>query len=386
MRAKSVGVGHSPGRSVVGIDIGCSLIKIAAVRPDGTLAAAGTTSTWGGGPRVTEVDGIALWARVADLLAEVAADATGAGAPVGGIAVCGFGEGLILAAADGSLAGPIVMANDRRGTDLWAAWGRDGVRARALAAGGQDVAAASPAVLLAVAAKTGSHDVTQARYGLSVKDWVHFQLTGRLATDRTDAAAWFASATEPWSDSIRTLWPVGGSHARLGPPSILPAGTAHPIRPGVAENYGLDDQLSVAIGCHDTVAAAVGAGRGAVGGGHLQIGTFSVAQLVLAEPRLAPGISIRPSPVGPGWCHQLSRLSSEQLRPEDLVAQLADTVHGRSDLTRARTPAPVRSAPGGPPVPRDRPETPPDGPFLGVQGVVSIGRGARRANRTECGP
>jgi xylulokinase len=96
--------------------------------------------------------------------------------------------------------------------------------------------------------------VRAAWWALQPKDWLRLRLTGRAATDPTDASGTllFDLARNAWADPL--VEKLGVPREKL-PPVRDSAGLAGSLLPGPAANLGLRPGIPVAVGAADTAAA-----------------------------------------------------------------------------------------------------------------------------------
>jgi xylulokinase len=112
---------------------------------------------------------------------------------------------------------------------------------------------------------------------LEPRDWVNFQLSGRLASS-------FDAATLLWATDIRDVGAVRYDDHLLGIagldrdklPELVPTATVlGPLTPAAAAALGLPETAQVVSGAPDLMAAAIGAGTVADFDAHLHLGTSS---------------------------------------------------------------------------------------------------------------
>jgi len=89
-------------------------------------------------------------------------------------------------------------------------------------------------------------------------DYLHYQLTGSVVTDRSDVSGtgWWSPADEGYARDVLALAEVDLAEERL--PAVLgPEGVAGPVGPGAAEKFGLKAGTLVACGAGDNASAAL---------------------------------------------------------------------------------------------------------------------------------
>ena len=101
--------------------------------------------------------------------------------------------------------------------------------------------------------------VRAAWWALQPKDWLRLRLTGRAATDPTDASGTllFDLARDAWADPL--VEKLGVPREKL-PPVRDSVGLAGSLLPGPAADLGLRPGIPVAVGAADTAAALSAAG------------------------------------------------------------------------------------------------------------------------------
>ncbi|PSJ58885.1 xylulokinase [Pseudaminobacter soli (ex Li et al. 2025)] len=89
---------------------------------------------------------------------------------------------------------------------------------------------------------------------LSAKDFLHFALTGELATDPSTAAGYglYDLDGANWSQELCAVWGISSSLL----PTVRPSASASGLREAVAARLGLPSGLPVTVGCADSVASA----------------------------------------------------------------------------------------------------------------------------------
>lgn len=118
----------------------------------------------------------------------------------------------------------------------------------------------------------------RAKYYFLFGDYITYQLTGARMIDTSAASkTWMLdTSTLDWSKRIGETFGVPLDRF----PKVVATGTnAGSIRPEIAQETGLPEELEVLVGCHDQCAAALGAG--CVGRGYMVAGEGSTESLNL---------------------------------------------------------------------------------------------------------
>ena len=276
--------------TVLGLDAGHTLIKAAIFDDRGILlgSAARPTPAVSLHPRWQERDMDATWAAAASAISGALADADLAGAEISGIGVSGHGDGLYLVDGAGRPVRAAVLATDTRAAAYCRSWSTGPLRERLLAVTGAIPAPYQPAATLSWLRDHEPATFRAARYLLYCKDWLRWCLTGRIATDPTDASAGlFDIRTREFSASAAD-WCGIPEAAGLVAPVLASTAVAGQVTGAAATATGLRAGTPVITGSHDVHATALGVGALRPGTRSAILGTFSINQLVSATPVAAP--------------------------------------------------------------------------------------------------
>ena len=272
---------------ILGIDSGLTVTKAVVFSLSGEALSVGRCEVeqLKPRPRFVERDMEALWQGTAAAIREALAAPGLATNDIAVVGVTGHGDGLYLLDAEERPIGNGILSLDSRGAEIIEAWRAVGVLDRALGLTGQYPYAAAPAAILAWLKAHRPDDYARIGWVLSCKDWLRFRLTGRIATDITEASVSFTNVrSQDYSEAALRLFGLEAIAAALpeahGPHEIVGAVSAV-----AAEATGLAAGTPVATGLHDVTASAVG--MGVVHPGQLSIiaGTFSINEVLSAEPK-----------------------------------------------------------------------------------------------------
>lgn len=255
--------------AVLGIDLGTSALKALALTADGAEPGRGSASyqVRTPCPGYAETDPEDWWRAAQTAVRQAAAESEPKA-----IAVTGQMHGVVLTDDEGAPVRPAIVWLDRRATEE---------------AAGYPAPHASPGMAGPVLRWLSRHEPETyyaARWALQPKDWLRMRLTGRAATDPTDASATllYDMARDTWADT---------PDAHLLPP-IHPSGAlAGHLTPGAASELGLTPGLPVATGAADTAASLLAAELPGPGWALLTLGTGG--QWIVPVPADAP-----PDPTG----------------------------------------------------------------------------------------
>jgi xylulokinase len=277
--------------AVLGIDLGTSAVKVLVTTPDGQVlgrAAAGYPVRVPSAGRAETAPAdwwLATRAAVREALAEAedgpAAGGRGGHVSVTALAVAGQMHGVVLADERGDPLRPAILWLDQRATAEAASY--------ADLPGGQAVLGNPPSPGMAgpLLSWLVAHEpctVTAAWWVLQPKDWLRLRLTGRAATDPTDASGTllFDLDRGTWADTV--VEKLGLPREKL-PPLRRPADVAGPLLAAPAADLGLPPGIPVAVGAADTAAALYAVGLGA---DEAMLNLGSGGQWVVPEPEFRP--------------------------------------------------------------------------------------------------
>ncbi|WP_421591346.1 FGGY-family carbohydrate kinase [Shinella sp. M27] len=283
---------------LLGLDSGLTVTKAVVFRDDGTVVALARReiAQIKAMPRHVERDMAGHWKASAAAIREAldrASASEGIEVRPVAVSVAGHGDGLYLLDRAGAPLGLAATSLDSRAQALLRRWDETGGSARALDLTGQRPFPSSPAPLLAYL-----REEEPERYGriaaiLSCKDWLRFCLTGKVATDFTEASVAFTDIrTQRYSDEALDLFGLGAIAAAL-PDVIMPGDIAGHITQEAAQATGLAVGTPVAAGLHDVTACAVGSGVSEAGTIAVIAGTYSINEMLVDAPKTSIGWNAR---------------------------------------------------------------------------------------------
>jgi L-xylulokinase len=306
--------GRAPGAGglLLGIDAGQTVTKAVLFDEGGRLVAAARTATTvdSPAPRHQERDMLLQWRQTAAAVRECLSSAGVTGTAVGAVGIVGHNDGVYPVDADGGPVRPAILATDSRAHAYVTAYRESGVAERALELTGQSPFAGSPAAVYGWLRDHEPDTLRRARWLLFCKDWLRLCLTGEAGTDRTEASASFTDVhTQRYSAAALELYGLAPV-AELLPPVADPYQVVGAVTREAAGRTGLAAGTPVVAGAHDVDAGALGTGAIGDGAASVVLGTFSINQVVAAEPRLDHRWQAR-SFLTPGrWLHMSTSASS----------------------------------------------------------------------------
>lgn len=276
------------GRSaVLGVDLGTSSVKALVAGADGGVLGRGTAG------HAVHVPGAGLaesdpeeWWRAACAAVRAALAAAG-DVCIAAIGVAGQMHGVVLADADGRALRAAILWLDQRAAGAAGEYER--LPAALTSVLGNRASAGMAGPVLCWLARHEASVLAAARWVLQPKDWLRLRMTGKAATEPTDASGTllFDLAAGVWADGL--IGALGLPREKL-PPVLDPAEVAGELLAGPAAGLGIAAGIPVVTGAADTAAALYAAGL-AADEALLTLG--SGGQWVMAEPALR---EVRPDP------------------------------------------------------------------------------------------
>jgi xylulokinase len=252
--------GSSGGPFLLGIDLGTSAVKALVVGPDGTVAGRGRADHVIERPEPdrAEQEPEEWWAAVVRAVRE----ALVGGHLARGIVAIGLSaqtHGAVLVDSVGMRLGRAIIWPDRRSGEQVAALMERLGRERVIDAIGGPLATGFQAPTLLWLREHEAERFARIGHVLAPKDWLRLRLTGRIATDPSDA-----SGTGFLEARGRAWWPPMAEAVGLDPSHLPPLAdgpdAAGPLLPAPAAALGLPPGIPVAIGAADTPCGLLGAG------------------------------------------------------------------------------------------------------------------------------
>ncbi len=239
--------------AIAGIDVGTAGAKLTAYDESGTLLFSGFRDYPAArGMGKSELDARLVRDAVFSLLREAARTVF-----IEAVGVSAFGESFVLLDEGDEPVLPVMLYTDPRG----------GAEARFLAENVPDIegiCGAKPHSMYSLPKLMWIRNndpaaYARARHVCLMEDYVTFLLTGERAIDWSEAARTMALDVErlDWSGEILA---AAGIDRSLFSRVVRTGAVVGTIRPALADELGLPRSARVVAGCHDQVAAAVGAG------------------------------------------------------------------------------------------------------------------------------
>lgn len=235
-------------------------------------------------PHHVERDQEVLWQAVAEAIREVLTAVPGSAQRVRSVGITSHGDGVYLVDEHGLPTRPGIMSLDTRARDVVEGWDRSGVSDDALALTGQRPWPSSPAALMAWLMAHEPDVVAGSRWALAAKDALRFRMCGVVATEPTEASLAFTNVrTQVYDSAVLDMYGLSSAERLLAPVKPCDFVVGH-VTAEAAALTGLVPGTPVAGSAHDVDCSAIGTGVIAPGTASVVAGSFSINQVISAEP------------------------------------------------------------------------------------------------------
>lgn len=290
---------------VLGLDCGLTVTKAVVFDRAGTPLGTGSSPSPHATPQPhwVERDLDELWHTCIRAVRDAVAASGRPAAGIAAISVTAHGDGLYCVDEHGRATRPGISSLDTRAHEIARRWEEDGTAAASLPLTGQHPAPSSPVTLLRWLAEHEPEVLARARWVLPCKDAVRMRLTGRAATDPTEASESFTDvATQDYDSRVLAQFDLAAYADRL-PPIVGCTEPAGALTTAAAEELGLPAGVPVVTGCHDVDASALGSG--CVHPGQLAViaGSYSINEVIASAPATDARWFARTFAVPGRWLH-----------------------------------------------------------------------------------
>lgn len=264
-------------RLFIGLDAGSSVCKAGLFSLDGRQLAEASCRTPLSRPQAgwSELDPDQCWAAARTVIADVVRQCGAASHEIGGIGLSAAMVGAWMVDGQGRALRPGIIWEDSRSQpiieEMEAA--DPGVLSRIFLSSGSVLQQGCTLPVLAWLSRHEPHILRAARHVLSYKDFLRLRLTGRVATDRSEASVIPGSArSRNRSDEMVSLFGLD-EWRNLLPEVRESEEFIGGLTADVARELGLPSGLPIAIGAGDVAATVIGAGGLAPGRATAVLGT-----------------------------------------------------------------------------------------------------------------
>lgn len=270
---------------LLGIDAGTSRIKTVAYDTDGNRLEGAAEPVRNDAPKPgqSEQDMTETYDRVAATIKRVSDRLD---AEIGAVGITGQGGGCWLVDEEGDPVRNAILWNDGRAAGIIDTWREDGRYRTYFDRLGDGPFPGMAVPILSWLDANEPDALSAARTTFACKDWIRFRLTGRVASDHSDASLLhFAPQTGRFDRSIATLADVSALPA-LEPTVRNPTTVAGTVTESAAAETGLPVGTPVVTGCMDVVATALGSGVADETIGSAIVGTTLQTQMLTPKPTI----------------------------------------------------------------------------------------------------
>jgi len=276
---------------LIGIDAGGTMTKVALFDGEGRELASEhrPNKMFFPQPGRTERDPDAMWQATCEAIRLVLTRTGTRPDDVAAVTPSGFGAGIFLVDGEGAVVRPGFVSTDARSRPVIEDWEEKGLAERAQS---HIQAVVWPGQTLAILGWLSRHEPETLRRTSSVlacKDFLRLRLTGRIATDATDAgcAGLMDIRAGRYSDELLDLLGLGEWRSRL--PEIESSTTvAGHVTAEAARLTGLKEGTPVVQGVYDVVGCSVASGLASTEQLGVVAGTFSINSTLHRQPLTDP--------------------------------------------------------------------------------------------------
>lgn len=251
------------GRYLLGIDNGCTVSKAALFTLDGKELAVASAKTELLCPQTgwSERDMNEMWAKTAQAVKEVIAEAGVATEDIACIACTGHGNGLYLIDEQGEPTRNAILSMDSRARKYVDQWLADGIDKKVRPKTMQSVWPAQPNALLAWLRDNEPETMKKSRWVLMAKDYIRFKLTGQINAELTDFSGTSLMNLQTRKYDQKLLADFGMTEMiDLLPPIVNSADICGEVTDEAAKLTGLKPGTPVAAGMFDIDACGLASG------------------------------------------------------------------------------------------------------------------------------
>ncbi|HBY96978.1 MAG TPA: carbohydrate kinase [Chloroflexi bacterium] len=276
---------------LLGIDNGSTVSKAAIFDLEGReIQVAGRKSEMQyPHPGWTERNMYGLWAGTADAIREAISASRIKPGEIVGVGVSGHGNGLYLLDRHMNPLRPGIGSMDTRAADVLAGWDKKELHSQVFPRTLQSFWPAQPNALLAWLKQNEPDAYARIGAVLLCKDYIKYCLTGEITTDFTDisATSLLDQRTRRYSPELLERYGISEVFRAL-PTPVHSFEVAGRVTPRAAGETGLLAGTPVVGGLFDVDASALGAGVVDPGQICIVAGTWSINEIVTADPIVDP--------------------------------------------------------------------------------------------------
>ena len=224
-----------------------------------------------------------VWDAAKDTLRRIVGSAGADIDKLEGIGVTGQGAGTWLVDESGSPVRDAILWTDGRAADIIRQWESDGTAREVFKICGNIQYPGCQSSILKWLADNEPDSLKKAAKTLWCKDWVVYNLTGRMVTDASDASVSFLDVrTREYDPKLLELMGIA-DHAGLLPNMVPCSEVTDEVRPALAQELGLPAHVKVVLSPFDMVASSLGVGAVNHGDACSILGTALISEVTQSE-------------------------------------------------------------------------------------------------------
>jgi erythritol kinase (D-erythritol 1-phosphate-forming) len=322
---------------ILGIDLGTSVVKAAAFSKSGdVLAVEGRrVKLYNPRPECSEQDIDETLEALGEVVRAVAQQTDG---PVEAVGLTGQGDGLWLLDERGRQVRRAATWLDARANSIVEEWRASGVFEEHFRRNGNVTFPGAPSAIMAALAREEPESLERASTAGYCKDVVLQRLTGKRATDVSDASEPFMDhSIRSYDPTILELFGLEAYEHLLAPIDPSP-GPMRPLNAEGARLTGLPEGTSVHSGPFDLPATAIGAGVDGLGDGVIIVGTTLACEVIVdrADTGGEPGGQTLCMPESDRWLRAMPAMVGTASM--DLTLDLLGSTHTDIEDFLAKSP------------------------------------------------
>jgi L-xylulokinase len=291
------------GKYLLGIDNGSTVSKAALFDLQGREIAIASckSDTEYPHPGWTERDMEVLWYSTTCAIREVLEKSGIRSEDIAGIGCAGHGNGVYLLDKQGQALRNGIQSMDSRAAGILAEWNERDVHGQAFPYTIQSFWPAQPNALLAWMKRYEPENYARIGAVLFCKDYIKYRLTGEISTDYSDmsGSSLMDVRGRCYSRDLLALYGLDEIYDAL-PPLKQSFEVAGQVTRAAAEATGLSEGTPVVGGMFDIDASAAGCGAVNAGQACIIAGTWSINEVITAEPLVDPSLFMTTLFASPG--------------------------------------------------------------------------------------
>ena len=246
----------------------------------------------------SEISMRSLWLQVYSLINKVIVEIGQRSENISAIGISGTACGCWLIDEKGSPVRDAILWNDGRAADIIGRWQSEGIMDEIFNYSGNSIFPGYPVAVMKWLSENEPEVLKKARWNIFCKDWIRFNLTGKIFVDHSDMG-YFPYGIKDRSIGDHIFEICGIENCKeLIPEIVEPNSNAGILLPDIAKKLGLPKSIPVVAGLVDVAAATLGGGAYQPGQVCSIIGTSFLNNIISKIPSFSPfGIGVQTSTV-----------------------------------------------------------------------------------------